>query len=97
MYCNNGCSGWSMATIDNKEELDNYLERLRKHYKIKVVEIRIRGDEWKSKKKSQELDALIENVVNNPKCFKTIKVPKKNELLKGKFEKELHMHICLEN
>ena len=80
-----------------KQELDNYLARLRKHYKIKVVEIPIRGDEWKSKKKSQELDSLIESVVNNPRCFKTIKVPKKNELLKGKFEKELHMHICLEN
>lgn len=97
MYCNNGCSGWSMATIDNKEELDNYLERLRKYYKIKIIEIPIRGDEWKSKNKSKELDDLIESVVNNPKCFKTIKIPKKNELLKGKFEKELHMHICLEN
>ncbi len=51
----------------------------------------------KSKKKSQELDALIESVVNNPKCFKTIKVPKRNELLKGKFEKELHLHLCLES
>lgn len=97
MYSNNGNSSWSMAVIDNKNELDDYLARLRKHYKIKVVEIPIRGDEWKSKKKSQELDALIESIVNNPKCFKTIKVPKKNELLKGKFEKELHMHICLEN
>ena len=45
MYCNNGNSSWSMATIDNKEELDNYLARLRKHYNIKVVEIPIRGDE----------------------------------------------------
>lgn len=97
MYSNNGNSCWSMAVIDNKNELDDYLARLRKHYKIKIVEIPIRGDEWKSKKKSQELDALIESIVNNPKCFKTIKVPKKNELLKGKFEKELHMHICLEN
>lgn len=97
MYSNNGNSSWSMAVIDNKNELDDYLARLRKHYKIKIVEIPIRGDEWKSKKKSQELDALIESIVNNPKCFKTIKVPKKNELLKGKFEKELHMHICLEN
>ncbi len=97
MYCNNGNSSWSIATIDNKEELDNYLARLRKHYNIKVVEIPIRGDEWKSKKKSQELDALIESVVNNPKCFKTIKVPKRNELLKGKFEKELHLHLCLES
>ena len=97
MYCNNGNSSWSMAMIDNKEELDNYLARLRKHYNIKVVEIPIRGDEWKSKKKSQELDALIESVVNNPKCFKTIKVPKRNELLKGKFEKELHLHLCLES
>ena len=97
MYCKNNDNNWSMAVIDNKEELNNYLTRLRKHYKIKVVEIPIRGDEWKSKKKSQELDFLIESVINNPKCFKTIKVPKKNELLKGKFEKELHMHICLEN
>lgn len=97
MYSNNGNSSWSMAVIDNKNELDDYLARLRKHYKIKIVEIPIRGDEWKSKKKSQELDALIESIVNNSKCFKTIKVPKKNELLKGKFEKELHMHICLEN
>lgn len=97
MYSNNGNSSCSMAVIDNKNELDDYLARLRKHYKIKIVEIPIRGDEWKSKKKSQELDALIESIVNNPKCFKTIKVPKKNELLKGKFEKELHMHICLEN
>lgn len=97
MYCNNGCNSWSMATIDNKEELDNYLARLRKYYNIKVIEIPIRGDEWKSKNKSKELDDLIESVVNNPKCFKTIKVPRRNELLKGKFEKELHMHLCLES
>lgn len=97
MYCNNGVSCCTMATIDNKEELENYLARLRKHYNIKVIEIPIRGDEWKSKKKSDELDALIESVVNNPKCFKTIKVPRRNELLKGKFEKELHLHLCLES
>lgn len=97
MYCNNGVNCWTMTTIDNKEELENYLARLRKHYNIKVVEIPIRGDEWKSKKKSDELDALIERVVNNPKCFKTIKVPRRNELLKGKFEKKLHLHLCLES
>lgn len=97
MYCNNGVNCCTMTTIDNKEELENYLARLRKHYNIKVIEIPIRGDEWKSKKKSDELDALIESVVNNPKCFKTIKVPKRNELLKGKFEKELHLHLCLES
>lgn len=97
MYCNNGVNCWTMTTIDNKEELESYLARLRTHYNIKVVEIPIRGDEWKSKKKSQELDALIESVVNNPKCFKTIKVPRRNVLLKGKFEKELHLHLCLES
>lgn len=97
IYCNNGNSIFSMAVIDNKDELNRYLERLRNHYKIKVIEIPIRGDEWKSKKKSKELDDLIESVINNPKCFKSIKIPKRNELLKNKFEKELHMHICLEN
>lgn len=96
-YCKNDFSTWSMATIDNKKELEDYLERLRKRYKIKVIEIPIRGDEYKSKKKSKELDELIESVINNPKCFKSIKIPKKNELLKGKFEKEMHMHLCLEN
>ncbi len=97
MYCNNGNSIYSIAKIDSKIELDRYLERLRKHYKIKVIEIPIRGDEWKSKKKSEELDNIIESVVNNPKCFKTIKIDRKNELLKGRFEKELHFHLCLED
>ena len=44
-----------------------------------------------------ELDNIIESVVNNPKCFKTIKIDRKNELLKGRFEKELHFHLCLED
>ena len=96
-YCRNDYSTWSMATIDNKKELENYLDRIRKKYKIKVVEIPIRNDKYKSKKKSDELDELIYSVINNPKCFKTIKVTRKNELLKGKFEKELHIHLCLEN
>lgn len=97
MYCRNDFSTCSMTVIDSKDELDNYLERLRKRYKFKIIEIPIRGDEWKSKKKSEELDELIESVVNNPKCFKTIKVTRKNEILKGRFEKELHIHLCLEN
>lgn len=97
MYCRNDFTTWSMATIDSKEELEDYLKRIRKKHKIKVVEIPIRGDEYKNKKKSAELDDLIESVVNNPKCFKTIKVTRKNEMLKGKFEKELHIHLCLEN
>lgn len=97
MYCKNDFTTWSMATIDSKKELEDYLERLRKRYKINVVEIPIRGDEWKSKKKSEELDKLIENIINNPKCFKTIKITRKNELLKDKFEKEMHIHLCLED
>lgn len=97
MYCKNDFGTWSMAIINDKKELEDYLDRIRKRYKIKMVEIPIRGDEYKNKKKSQELDNLIESIVNNPKCFKTIKVTRKNELLKGKFEKEMHIHLCLEN
>ena len=94
-YGRNGNKIWSLACIDEEKEIQDYLNRLRKRYNIKVDEIYLRGDEWKSKKKSKELDDLIENVVYNSKCFKTIKVSRKNELLKGKFEKERHIHISL--
>jgi site-specific DNA recombinase len=96
LYCNNGYSICSMTVIEKQKELDNYIERLRNKYNIKLIEIPIRGDEWKSKNKSKELDDIIEEVVNNDKCFKTIKVPRKNELLKDKFEKERHIHVCLD-
>lgn len=94
-YGRNGNKVWSLACIDEEKEIQDYLDRLRKRYNIKVDEIYLRGDEWKSKKKSKELEDLIENVVYNSKCFKTIKVSRKNELLKGKFEKERHIHISL--
>lgn len=94
-YGKNGNKVWSLARIDDEKEIQDYLARLRKRYNIKVDEIYLRGDEWKSKKKSKELDDLIENVVYNNKCFKTIKVSRRNELLKGKFEKERHIHISL--
>lgn len=94
-YGINGNNVWSLAQIDDEKEIQDYLARLRKRYNIKVDEIYLRGDEYKSKKKSKELDDLIENVVYNSKCFKTIKVSRRNELLKGKFEKERHIHISL--
>lgn len=42
MYCRNDFSTCSMTVIDSKDELDNYLERLRKRYKFKIIEIPIR-------------------------------------------------------
>lgn len=96
MYGQNSFSTRSIAVMDSKEEYDNYIDRLRKRYKIKVVEIPIRGDEYKSEKKNKELDDLIESVVNNKNYFKTIKITRKNEMLKGKFEKEMHIHICID-
>jgi len=85
LYCNKGNSIYSMAVI----------KRLRDKYNIKLIEILIRGDEHKSGNKSKELDDIIEEVINNDKYFKTIKVIRKNELLKDKFEKERHIHICI--
>lgn len=97
LFCKNKTNIWSMAVIKDKKELDDYINRLRKRYKIDITEMNIRGDEWQSKTKSKELDDIIEKVVNNRKCFKTIKVPKNSEMLKGKFEKERHIHISLDS
>lgn len=97
LYCKNKTNIWSMAVIKDEKELDEYIKRLRKRYNIKITEMNIRGDEWKSKTKSKELDDIIEKVVYSRKCFKTIKVPKNSEILKGKFEKERHIHISLES
>jgi len=96
LYCNNGQSIYSMTVIEKQKELDNYIERLRDKYNIKLIEIPIRGDEYKSRNKSKELDDIIDEVINSDKCFKTIKIPKKNELIKDNFEKERHIHICLD-
>jgi hypothetical protein len=85
LYCKKGNNIWSMAVIDSKKELDDYLIRLRKRYNIKEIRIPIRGDEYKSKNKNQQLDDIIEEVINNNKCFKTLKISRRNELLKNKF------------
>lgn len=87
----------SFALIDNEEEIQNYINKLRKKYKIKVDEIIIRGDEPKRKNSLQKMDDFFEDVYfNNDKLFKLIKVGRKNELLKGTFNKEKHIFITLE-
>lgn len=87
----------SLALIDNEEEINQYIDKLRKKYKIKVDEIVIRGDEPKRKNSLKKMDDFFEEVFyNNDKLFKLIKVSRKNELLKGTFNKERHIFISLE-
>lgn len=93
-YGKNGSNVWSIAVIKDKEELDKYLERLRKRYKIKIAEIDVRNDNYESKKKTQEYDDIIEKIVYNKNRFKTIKYINKD--LKDKFLKEKHIHIVLD-
>jgi len=93
-YGRNDSNIWSLTEIDNKEELDNYLERLRKRYKIKIAEINVRNDNTESKAQKEEYDDIIEKIVSSNKCFKTIKY--KGKELKDKFLKEKHIHIVLD-
>jgi hypothetical protein len=87
----------SLALIDKEEDIQNYIAKLRKKYKIKVNEIIIRGDEPKRKNSLKKMDDFFEEVFyNNDKLFKLIKVGRSNELLKGTFNKERHIFISLE-
>lgn len=87
----------SLALIDNEEDIKQYIDKLRKKYKIKVDEIVIRGDEPKRKNSLKKMDDFFEEVFyNNKKLFKLIKVGRKNELLKGTFNKERHIFVSLE-
>lgn len=87
----------SFAVMDKEQDIKNYIEKLRKKYKIKVDEIVIRGDEPKRKNSLKKMDDFFEEVYfNNDKLFKLIKVGRKNELLKGTFNKERHIFISLE-
>lgn len=86
----------SIAVMNGTDEYENYIKRLRKRYKIKVIEIPIRKDVHKSKVKSKELDNLIEKSLNEPNYFKTIKINKNKELLDSKFLNEVHYHLYVE-
>lgn len=87
----------SFALIDKEEDIQNYIAKLRKKYKIKVDEIVIRGDEPKRKNSLKKMDDFFEEVYfNNNKLFKLIKVGRKNELLKDTFNKERHIFISLD-
>lgn len=87
----------SLALIDKEEDIQNYINKLRRKYKIKVEEITIRGDEPKRKNSLKKMDDFFEEVYfNNDKLFKLIKVGRNNELLKGTFNKEKHIFITLE-
>ena len=87
----------SFALIDKEEDIKNYIDKLRKKYKIKVDEIVIRGDEPKRKNSLKKMDDFFEEVFyNNDKLFKLIKVGRKNEFLKDTFNKEKHIFISLD-
>lgn len=86
----------SLALIDKEEDIKNYIDKLRKKYKIKVDEITIRGDEPKRKNSLKRMDDFFEEMFfNNDKLFKLIKVGRSNELLRGTFNKERHIFISL--
>ena len=87
----------SLALIDNEADINRYIDKLRKKYKIKVDEIIIRGDEPKRKNSLKKMDDFFEEVFyNNDKLFKLIKVGRRNELLKNTFNKERHIFISLD-
>lgn len=87
----------SFTLMDKEEEIQNYIAKLRKKYKINVEEITIRGDEPKRKNSLKKMDDFFEeNYFNNDKLFKLIKVGRNNELLKGTFNKERQIFISLD-
>lgn len=73
----------SLAVMHKEEEINSYIDKLRKKYKIKVEEIYIIGHKpSRPSTKLKEVDNFFEKVFfNNDKLFKLIKVGRTSILL----------------